>query len=185
MPDDLDAPLTAVLREAAQAAFAAARAAGLALDDGLAALEPPRRRLWGTRPARMRPLGRGLRLGTLILQTSAHDRHGDEPPALWGAGETLRAHQPPPILGYTSESARARDDLRRAAIRGGYQEGEVVHYGLHPLDATTIRLPGSPIAVRAGAAVVPWRPGAALASAPLLRDYLLDRVELQRHPREA
>lgn len=208
---DLEAILAAALREAAQAAADAARAAHLATNEGLAVLEPARRRVWGTRPARMRAFGRGVRLGTLVLQTSSVEPRESEVIALWSAGETLRTHDPPAVLGYTSASARARDVMRASAIRGGYEEGEIVHYGLVPLDAagltdsrdgtggttvsgaaamamggvTAVSGRGVPIGVRDGVPVVPWRPGAPLTSAPTVRDYLLERIALQSRPTDS
>ena len=134
--------------------------------DGLGAFEPARRRLFGTRPARITRIGAGWRLGALVVATTGE---------IFVGGETLRAHVPPPVKGYTAESARERDELRHCAIRGGFAEGETVHWQLVPLDA---QAPAAPVAIRDGRLVVRWAPYAPIATAPSLEDYLAERVSL-------
>ena len=160
------------------------RAAGVE-PEAIGVYEPPRRRLLvGRRPARIVPAGRGWRLGVLLL---------DEAGRLLVAGETLRARTPPPILGYASESARERDALRHCAIRGGFAEGETVHWGARPLDFAALDGGGdagpggaapSPVALRDGRLVVRWAPGAPLASATPIERYLDERVRLLIDPPE-
>lgn len=164
--DDL-APAEA-LRRAAADAVAALTAAGCP-PDGLGAYEPPRRRLFGTRPARIIRVGSGWRLGVLVVASDG---------AVFSGGSTLRAHVPPPVKGYTADSARERDELRHCAIRGGFAEGETVHWALEPVVAEAVGASTSPLALRDGRLVVRWAPRAPIAGAPSLEAYLAERAGL-------
>ncbi|WP_235829311.1 hypothetical protein [Gulosibacter macacae] len=160
------------LRAAAAEAAQQLRAAAIE-PDAVAEYEPPRRRFIGTRAARMREIGRAWKLGALLVTDEGE---------LLIAGETLRAHEPPPILGYTSESARERDALRHSAIRGGFTEGTTVHWATQPIDLDALDADSTPLAVRDGALVVRWSPRAPLSSAMPLQAYLAERVELAIAP---
>ena len=127
--------------------------------DALGNYEEPRKRLLGGRPARIVRAGEGWRLGVLVVSTDGLLFHG---------GETLRAHEPPAVKGYTSESARWRDELRSYAVKGGFAEGETVHWGLQAINLAELTASSSPIAVRDGALVVRWAPRAPVATAPTL-----------------
>ncbi|NLT26700.1 MAG: glutaminase [Microbacteriaceae bacterium] len=163
-------------RIAALAARAAERlrAAGVAAET-IGEYAPPHRRRWwfGTRPARILAVGRGWRLGALVVTDDGR---------LLAGGETLRARTPPPILGYTSESARERDELRHAAIRGGAAEGETIHWGASPVDPAALDGASAPLAVRDGAPVVRWAPRTPLAAATPLETYLDERTGLLADP---
>lgn len=141
--------------------------------ESVGAYEPPKRRFLHTRQARIVPVTRAWRLGVLLI---------DEAGALRSAGATLRAHEPPPILGYTAESARQRDELRHAAIRGGFAEGETVHYDTYVIDCEIVRAETGPISLRDGDPVVRWHLGTRLTSAIPLEKYLQERAELLIHP---
>lgn len=135
--------------------------------------EGPKRRFLIKRPARIVSVTRAWRLGVLLI---------DESGELRVAGSTLRAHEPPPILGYASLSARQRDELRHAAIRGGFAEGEIVHYGTHVIDGNFGRGDSGPISLLDGVPVVKWHPNATLNSAIPLEQYLHERVKLLTDP---
>lgn len=156
------------LRSVAAATATELRERGVA-PEALGEFVAPRRRLLGTRPARIEPVGEVWRLGVLLLRAS-------EPAEFLGAGPSLRAHEPPPILGYTSESARERDELRHAAIRGGFAEGTVVHYDPTPLG--TLDALSSPLSLRDGTVVVRWAPGCSLQQATPLESYVRERLDL-------
>lgn len=135
--------------------------------------EASRRRFLITRAERIVPLTRAWRLGILLI---------DEAGELRAAGATLRAHLPPPILGYASESARHRDELRHAAIRGGFAEGETIHYDTYVIDCDVVRAETGPISLRDGRPVVRWHLNTSLTSAIPLETYLEDRIDLLIHP---
>lgn len=135
--------------------------------------ETPRRRFLITRPERIVLVTRAWRLGVLMI---------DEAGNLRAAGATLRAHEPPRILGYASESARHRDELRHAAIRGGFAEGEIVHYDTNVIDSKALHTETSPISLRQGVPVVRWHVNSTLTSAIPLDRYLKERVDLLLHP---
>lgn len=141
--------------------------------EAVGAYESSRRRFLFTRAERIVPLTRAWRLGILLI---------DEEGQLRSAGATLRAHQPPAILGYASESARHRDELRHAAIRGGFAEGETVHYDTYVIDCEIVRAETGPISLRDGRPVVRWHLNTSLTSAIPLEQYLEERLELLIHP---
>lgn len=160
------------VREVAQRCAERLRAAGVT-PESLGEYQPARRKFLRTVPAKIVPAGRVWRLGVLLVGETGE---------LFTAGSTLRAHEPPPILGYTSESARARDALRHAAIRGGFAEGTTVHYDARLVDAAHgAKLP-EPLVHRDGELVVRWNARAPLNSAMPLSHYLDERAELLIHP---
>ncbi|SJM56605.1 hypothetical protein [Gulosibacter sp. 10] len=134
---------------------------------------PPQRRLLRTRPARIVEVTRGWRLGVLLVDVD--DR-------LRASGATLRAHEPPPVLGYPSESARERDALRHAAIRGGFAEGEPVHYDTFVIGEERLRTCSGPIVLRDGEAAVRWHRDAPVERAVPLERYLRERAALLLDP---
>lgn len=146
--------LSALLLELRDA-LAAAAAPTVALGQYV----PERRVLGFPRAERVQPTGHAWRLGTLLLTDQAE---------LFTAGTPTRAKRPVRV-GYTSESARARDALRAAASKGGYADGALVHVDPVPLirggaewhDAAGLP-PNDIVKIREdGALVVAWAPGAA------------------------
>lgn len=176
--DDVNA-LDDLLQRVSVAARDRCVAAGIPLEH-LAQYVPPTKRLFGMRAARFAPIGRGWRLGVIVI-----DEHGQ----LWHAGATLRAHEPPPHKGYTAQSARARDEMRHAAIRGGYAEGTVVHYDCREITATSLQQASTiggaspddgaqPVVLRGEAICVRWSPNCAIENATPLEQYVAERLEL-------
>ncbi|WP_125100377.1 hypothetical protein [Leucobacter chromiireducens] len=150
----------------------------------LAVLEPPRRVLLWTRPARMREIGRVWRLGTLLLGTDG---------ALYAAGRATRAAERG-RPGYQSLSREERREIAAAALRGGFASGAPVNF-----DATEIPIedPAAlaalaasgpdggaelPLGLADGEVRVRWRAGAPLAGAQTLAAFLSERAELLRSP---
>ena len=113
-------------------------------------------------------VGAAWHLGVLLL-TETH--------AL-ATAEVLRAADPG-RRGYTAESARERAVRREEALRGGFDEGEVVHVGWSIIDVDAVDAGGSsgPLALIDGAPMVRW--SAAGGYMPL-EAYLRERVELLR-----
>ena len=109
--------------------------------------------------------GRAWRLGVLLI---------DRDLRLYEAGEVTRAVDPPRGVANKSAEAEARREMRRAATRGRFPEGEVVNFGYRPIDLET----GSgPIEILDGLAHIHWRSGAPLLP---LEQYLVERLDLAR-----
>lgn len=113
-------------------------------------------------------VGEAWHLGALLL-TDTH--------AL-ATAEVLRAADPG-RRGYTAESARERAERRAEALRGGFDEGEVVHVGWSVIDVDAVDAGGSsgPLALVDGVPSVRW--SAAGGFMPL-EAYLRERVALLR-----
>jgi hypothetical protein len=92
--------------------------------------------------------------------------------------EVLRAADPG-RRGYTAESARERAARRAEALRGGFDEGEVVHVGWSRIDVRAVDAGGAsgPLALIDGVPSVRW--SAAGGYMPL-EQYLRERVALLR-----
>lgn len=113
-------------------------------------------------------VGEAWHLGVLLL-TDTH--------AL-ATAEVLRAADPG-RRGYTAESARERAERRAEALKGGFDEGEVVHVGWSVIDVDAVDAGGAsgPLALVDGIPSVRW--SAAGGFMPL-EAYLRERVELLR-----
>lgn len=113
-------------------------------------------------------VGSAWHLGVLLL-TPTH--------AL-ATAEVLRAADPG-RRGYTAESARDRAARREEALRGGFDEGEVVHVGWSVIDVAAVDAGGAsgPLAMRAGVPSVRW--SSADGYMPL-EAYLRERISLLR-----
>lgn len=173
-----DQGLAAAAEHAARAcseAAAALAAAGIE-PEALAEYVAPRRVLFVTRPATMRQLGEVWRLGVLLLGTDAR---------LYAVGRATRAAERG-RPGYQSVSREERREIAAAALRGGYEAGASVNFDARPipLDADGVASLASdlPVGAADGELRVRWRPGAPLAGAPTLTDYLAERVGLLIDP---
>lgn len=113
-------------------------------------------------------IGEAWHLGVLLL-TDTH--------AL-ATAEVLRAADPG-RRGYTAESARERAQRRAEALRGGFDEGDVVHVGWSVIDVDAVDAGGSsgPLALVDGVPSVRWSTAGGLMP---LEAYLRERVELLR-----
>ena len=153
---------------------AATLTATAAPDEALAAFEPAHRRFGLMRTARMRPLGRVWRLGVLLL-----DRDG----GVLATGGITRA-VPAGHPRFAAVSIEARREVRAAAHRGPFAEGETVDYDAAPvlLDARALREEPGPLLLHDGRVLVRWSVSAADESARDLEPYLAERVELLLHP---
>lgn len=161
------------LAAAGTQAAAQCRDAGIALET-IAEFRAAERKFLRTVPERFIGLAQGWRLGVLLV-----DEHG----TLWRAGSTLRAAVPAPHKGYTAESARQRDALRYAAVRGGFSEGSVVNYDAELVVPESINEVSTPLFIRwaadgSSAIRVLWAAGAPRDTAPTLTSYLRERLEL-------
>ena len=93
--------------------------------------------------------------------------------------EVLRAADPG-RRGYTAESARARAARRQLALRGGFDEGDVVHVGWSVIDVDAVDAGGSsgPVASIDGIPQVRWSKAGAYMP---LEAYLRERIDLMRN----
>lgn len=140
----------------------------------LAELIPAHRRLLIPRPARMRRIGEVWSLGVFLL---------DEQARLYVAGATTRARRPVRV-GYAAESARERDEVRIAAHRGGFPDGQVVHYDATRIDLREFDRDAGPLRLDDGQAVVRWAPLVSLGNCRPFAEYVRERVELLLEQRE-
>jgi len=132
-------------------------AAGIS-DEALATLKKPR----FSAPKLVKE-GRAWRLGVLLIDRQAR---------LYRTGEVTRAVEPLRGVANKSAEAEARREMRRAATRGKFPEGEVVNFGHSLIEVTAesdpVRLSGGEALVRWNASGH-WRP---------LASYLTERISL-------
>ena len=138
--------------------------------EGLGRMTQPRRILGLARASRIVPVGSAWHLGVLLVGDSA----------VMATGEITRAVDPG-RRGYAAESARHRAELRAAALRGGFAEGDTVHFGWTELDLDAVGRgeASGPLSVIDGLPMVRWSASGGFAP---LRGYLDERIELLRHP---
>jgi hypothetical protein len=151
-------------------------AAGGARDEALARFVPGRRVLgFPARPA-MKPLGRVWRLGVLLLAP-------DGTP--YATGAITRAIEPG-HPGHVAVSAEQRREMRAAAHRGPFAEGETVDYDAAPIDLTpdALRATTGPLFLRGGRLLVRWSASAPDDAAAPFERYLAERADLLLHPPE-
>jgi len=161
---------------AALARTAAELAAAGVPDEALGRFVPGRRVLGIVGRPSMKPLGRVWRLGVLLLA-----RDG----TAYATGAITRAVEPG-HPGHMAVSTEQRREVRAAAHRGPFAEGETVNYDAEPiaLDAAALREGSGPLFVREGRALVRWSASADDASAAPFDRYLAERTDLLLHPPE-
>ena len=132
-----------------------------ASDEGLGEWRQPRGFL-GLKPKpSIVPVGRAWRLGVVLLSRDA---------TLFATGEVTRAVEP--LVAVTNRSAEAerKRDLRRAAVRGKWPEGETINVGFTRI----LSVSDEPLSLGEGEILVRLASGSRV---PLER-YLADRVSL-------
>ncbi len=122
------------------------------------------------RAPRIVDVGSAWHVGALLI--------GDD--EVWSVGEIVRA-QDPGRRGYAAESARARAEVRAAALRGKIPEGAVVHLGYEPIDlrAVTAGESSGPLRIVDGEPMIRWSTAGGFAP---LAGYLDERVGLLVDP---
>lgn len=132
-----------------------------AADEALGEWRQPRGILGLGRQPRIVPVGRAWRLGVVLL-----DRDG----TLFETGEVTRAIEPKVAVTNRSAEAERKRDLRRAAVRGRFPEGETINIGWRRLNGIEPPLSLSP----EGEVLVRLTTGRDIR----LDAYLADRVSL-------
>lgn len=129
-------------------------------DEALATLKKPR-----FAAAKLVKEGRAWRLGVLLI-----DRDG----RLYRTGEVTRAVEP--LRGVANKSAEAelRREMRRAATRGRFAEGEVVNFGYSLI---SVAENSDPVRLVNGEALVRWNESGNWR--PLM-SYLAERISLSQ-----
>lgn len=159
----------ALLREAAETLAEAS-----APQEALAEFEPAHRRFGIARKARMRPIGRVWRLGVVLLEPGGSVR---------ATGGITRA-VPPGHPRHAALSIEARREVRAAAHRGPFAEGETIDYdtSLIELEAAALRSATGPLFLRDGRVLVRWSVSAGDDAARDLAPYTAERVDLLLRP---
>lgn len=147
---------------------------GGARTEALADLDPAARRLVFERRARMRSSGRVWRLGVLLLRPDG---------GVLATGRVTRA-VPPGHGGHMAVSVEARREVRAAAHRGHFEEGETVNYDATPidLDPAALRTAAGPLFLAGDRPLVRWSVSADDSAARDLEPYLAERTDLLLHP---
>jgi hypothetical protein len=116
----------------------------------------------------LQPVGHVWRLGALLLTADGR---------LFATGQITRAIQPQLGVTNRSESAERRRDIRRAAVRGRFPEGETINHGFIAiaLDTDSLLAGSGPLTIVGDTVFVQW--SARLGSRPLA-DYLAERARL-------
>ena len=123
------------------------------------------------RPApTLQPAGRAWRLGVLLI-----DRQG----RLFATGEVTRAIEPQIAVTSRTLLAEEKREIRRAAARGRFPEGEVVNHSYTPIDLGELARAGAsgPLSVVDGIVRVRWKAGDGTRP---LDAYLRERIGLLR-----
>lgn len=146
--------------------------AGGARTEAHARYVAPRRVLLIQRSATMESLGRVWRLGVLLL---------DEDARLHATGSLTRA-VPTGHPNFQSLSAESRRELRQAALKAGFDEGETVNLDTRPIEwePDALRASAGPLVLTDDGLGVRWA-ATAVALVPFA-SYLTERVDLLLHP---
>jgi hypothetical protein len=149
--------------------LSAARAA----DEVIADLEPASRRFGIARRARLRPIGRGWRLGVLLLGADGTVR---------ATGSVTRA-VPPGHPGHMAVSTEERREVRSAAFRA-FPPGTTVDFDAPLITVTPegLREAAGPLLLRDERVLVRWSLSAGDGAARDLEPYLAERVSLLLDP---
>ncbi|MGV8880556.1 MAG: hypothetical protein ACOH19_00225 [Rhodoglobus sp.] len=145
------------LRELLESTVVAIDRAGIP-DEALATLKKPR-----FSAPKFVSEGRAWRLGVLLIDRQAR---------LYRTGEVTRAVEPLRGVANKSAEAEARRELRRAAARGKFPEGEVVNFGHSIIEVTE---DSDPVRFTDGAALVRWNSSGHWRP---LAGYLTERISL-------
>jgi hypothetical protein len=118
-------------------------------DEALGVLRAPRGFSFFTRPEGMRPVGRAWRLGALLLTRDAR---------LLATGEVTRAVEPGRAATNRSPAGQRRREIRLAASRGPFAEGEVVNFDFESisLDHESLRSGTQRVALLGDTLMVRW-----------------------------
>jgi hypothetical protein len=157
---------------AALAAAAARLVAAGVRDEAVAEYRPATRRFGIARRARLVPVGRGWRLGVLLLAADGSVR---------ATGSVTRA-VPPGHPGHVAASTEERREVRAAAFRGPFEEGATVNYDAPPIDLSALEGAAGPLFTRDGRPLVRWSVSAGDDAARDLQPYLDERLDLLLHP---
>jgi hypothetical protein len=157
-----------LLRETASQLSAAGAAT-----EAIASFEPAARRFGVQRRARLRPLGRGWRLGVLLLDADGTVR---------ATGSVTRA-VPPGHPGHMAASTEERREVRAAAFRA-FPAGATVNFDAPLLDLSPegLQAGAGPLLLRDGRVLVRWSLSAGDDAARDLAPYLGERVSLLLDP---
>jgi len=145
------------LRELLESTVVAIERAGIP-DEALATLKKPR-----FSAPKFVSEGRAWRLGVLLIDQQAR---------LYRTGEVTRAVEPLRGVANKSAEAEARRELRRAAARGKFPEGEVVNFGHSLIEVTE---ESDPVRLADGEALVRWNSSGHWRP---LESYLTERISL-------
>jgi hypothetical protein len=142
-------------------------------DEAVAVFEPAARRFGVLRRARLRPVGRGWRLGVLLLAADGTVR---------ATGSVTRA-VPPGHPGHMATSTEERREVRAAAFRA-FPAGATVNFDAPVIELTpeALRDARGPLLLRDGRVLVRWSVSAGDDAARDLEPYLGERVSLLLDP---
>ena len=141
----------------------------------LASLTPERRRLFVRVAPKFTEITPVWRVGCLLLAEDGR---------VWATAKTTRAAKRE-RLGIQSVDQELRRDLAGFAFKSGFAQGTQVNYDapllFDPAQQPALQVPsGEPsrLVIVDGTVRVLWSPSAAAATAPQLKDYLRERIEL-------
>ena len=143
---EADATAVAGIPDLLARVIARLEAAGVK-QEALGVMREPRKIAIFTSPALMQPAGSVWRLGIVLLDAAGR---------LYSTGSVTRAVEP--LRGVTNQSIEAeeRRDIRRAATRGSFVEGEVINFNFAPIetDAHSVVAASGALSVAEGTVMV-------------------------------
>jgi len=144
--------------------------------ESLAELRIPRAIGPFRRAPRFVPIARVWRLGVVLLEAVPGDAA-----RLFATGSVTRARDPR-HPNFTSVSGEERREVREAARRAGFADGETVDYDAQPLPLDDTLGTIGPLVLRDGELFVSWSGTRSADSLTPFADYLAERVELLADP---